>query len=69
MEELFSLEFWDVVASKRREGQRKGQAIFNTAFYFWPIEARRLSDSTVDPFYQDGNIPYFLENLADLLTR
>ncbi len=69
MEDLFSPEFWEYVAAKQKQGQRRGQAIFNVAFFFWPIEARKLSGSTVDPFYQNGNVPYFLEELADLITR
>lgn len=69
MEELFSPEFWAVVASKQREGQRKGQAIFNTAFSFFQTETRMLDGSVFDPFHQDSRIPVFLEKLADLLTR
>lgn len=69
MEDLFLPEFWEYVRAKQRQGQRRGQAIFNVAYFFWPKEARILCSSPVDPFYQDGNIPYFLEELADLLTR
>ena len=69
MEDLFSPEFWAIVASKQREGQRKGQAVFNTAADMFPQEVRFLSGTSVDPFYQDGNLRYFLEDLVERLTR
>jgi hypothetical protein len=69
MEDLFSPEFWAIVSSKQREGQRKGQAIFNTAYDMFPQEVRYLDGSLYDPFYDDRKIGEFLERLVDRLTR
>lgn len=69
MEDLFSPDFWALVSAKQRQGQRYGQAVANTAFYFWPNLSRMLDGSLYDPFYQDSRVPEFLERLADLLTR
>lgn len=69
MEELFSPEFWAVVSSKQREGQRKGQAVFNTAADFFPTESRKLSGTFADPFYHDYRIEAFLTGIVEYLTR
>jgi hypothetical protein len=69
MEDLYSPEFWAIVASKVREGQRKGQAVFNTAAEFHHKEAGELTGTVFDPFYQDAKVSAFLEKLADILTR
>ena len=69
MEDLFPPEFWTLVRAKQRQGQRYGQAVANTAFYFWPTHSRMLDGSLYDPFYRDGRVPEFLERLADILTR
>lgn len=66
-EALYGPEFWAVVASKQREGQRKGQAVFNTAADFFPAETRAVN-SLYDPFYRDENVSPFLERLTELLT-
>jgi hypothetical protein len=69
MEDLFLPDFWAVVSGKMRNGQRRGQAIFNTAYEMFPEEVRFLDGSLYDPFYDDRKIPEFLERLADRLTR
>jgi hypothetical protein len=68
MEDLFSYDFWQLVASRVREGQRRGQAVFNTAYYFYTDEVRVLDGSIYDPFYDDRKVEEFLTRLADLLT-
>jgi hypothetical protein len=69
MEDLFSYDFWKLVESRMREGQRKGQAIVNTAYYFYTDETRKLDGTLWDCFYDDRRIPEFLTRLLDLLTR
>ncbi len=68
MEDLFSPAFWEIVASKQREGQRYGQAVFNTTHEFHQEEARALTGSVCDPFYRDDNVKAFLTKLADMAT-
>ena len=69
MEDLFSPEFWALVSAKQRQEQRYGQAVANTAFYFFPEFTRQLDGSIYDPFYDDNRVPAFLERLADHITR
>lgn len=69
MENLFSYKFWNAVARKQREGQRKGQSVFNSALEFYPSEAGALRGSSCDPFYQDGKVSAFLRKLADNVIR
>lgn len=69
MEELFPRVFWLMVADKQKCGQRYGQAVFNTAFYFWPTPTNMLNGTIWDPFYSEEVVPEFLERLADILTR
>lgn len=69
MEDLFPFDFWTLVRAKQRQGQRYGQAVANTAFFFWPEHSRQLDGSLYDPFYQDDKVSEFLERLADLITR
>jgi hypothetical protein len=66
MESLFPAEFWNAVAVRQREGQRKGQAIYNTAHLAYD-RARWLGGSDCDPFYDDSKIGEFLEELTVLL--
>ena len=68
MRTIFSAEFWQMVREKEKEGQRNGQAVFNTAVHFWPETARRFSSTTYDPFYRDERVDIFLERVADHLT-
>lgn len=68
MEDLFSAGFWDCVRDYERSGQRKGQAVFNAAAFFYPEETRALHSSSVDPFYGDGKVSAFLTALAEKLT-
>lgn len=69
MEELFSKEFWAIVASKQREGQRKGQAVFNTAYDMFPKEVGEIVSTKWDPFYNDSRVSLFLEGLVTRLTN
>jgi len=68
MESLFGPEFWAIVESKMREGQRKGQAIVNLTCEMFP-EARQLDGTLWDCFYRDSLISDYLERLVDLLTK
>jgi hypothetical protein len=69
MEDLFLPDFWAIVSGKMRNGQRKGQAVFNTAAEMFPEEVNRLHGTLWDPFYNDKMVGEFLTRLADLLTK
>lgn len=49
-----------VLYRQRIEGQRFGQAVFNTASYFWPDQVRPLAGSSYDPFHNDEKVEQFL---------
>lgn len=68
MEDLFPPQFWEVVRSKQREGQRYGQAVFNTMCEYHPEESRYLVGSHVDPFYRDERVEAFITNVVELAT-
>lgn len=70
MEDLFSPEFWAIVAKRQREGQRYGQAVYNTAADQFPRWAwGPLNGTLYDPFYRDERVPEFLICLVDILTK
>lgn len=69
MEDIFPVEFWQDIYYRQDAKQRYGQAVYNTALLYYPVEARRLSGSLKDPFYRDDRVPAFLEGLAELLTN
>lgn len=48
---------------------RRGQAVFNAAAELFPGPTRLLAGTSVDPFYQDSKVPFFLTQLLDLLTN
>lgn len=68
MQNLFGPEFWESVKTRKAEGQRQGQAIFNAAEQFYPAETNQLSGTLYDPFYNDANVFAFFERLLELLT-
>jgi hypothetical protein len=68
MESLFDFVFWTRVAAKQRQGQRKGQAVFNVAADMFPVETREVN-SLYDPFYNDDKISEFLTALVEILTK
>lgn len=49
-----------VIYRQRVQGQRFGQAVFNTASYYWPNEVRPLAGSSYDPFHRDEKVEEFL---------
>lgn len=69
MEKLFGPDFWAYVSDAEKSGQRKGQAVYNAAAVFHPVEAWELNSTHVDPFYNDDNIGPFLEWLAEKCTK
>ena len=68
VEDLFDTSFWLRVVAMQRQGQRKGQAVFNVAADMFPMEVRTVN-SLYDPFYNDSKISEFLVQLVDLLTK
>lgn len=62
--------FWIGVSYRQEvEGQRFGQAVFNTADYFWPQHVRPLAGSSYDPFYNDSKVLEFLTVVLERITR
>jgi len=64
---FFPQAFWDTTDFRISEGQRYGQAVFDTAVQFYE-EAEQLAGSSVDCFHRDENVESFLISLTDLLT-
>jgi hypothetical protein len=50
------------------EGQRFGQAVYNTASYYWPQEVNPLAGSSFDPFHNDNKVPEFLTVVLERIT-
>jgi hypothetical protein len=51
------------------EGQRFGQAVFNTADYYWPKHVRPLAGSSYDPFHNDDRVDQFLIVVIERVTN
>ena len=58
-----------VIYRQRVEGQRFGQAVFNTASYYWPQEVRPLAGSIHDPFHNDAKVEDFLNVVLERVTN
>ena len=43
--------------------QRKGQYAFNTLYSYRPDLANMIRGTSIDPFYNDEILPYFLKHL------
>jgi hypothetical protein len=65
---LASPAFWEVVTKRQQNGERYGQAVFNTACVLFPEECGKLNGTELDPFYNDRAVKSFLEALTNLLT-
>jgi len=61
---LFSPLFWKSVARRQEDGERYGQAVFNSAYGLFPEEVGELVATELDPFYNDGVVKLFLAALT-----
>lgn len=66
---VFPREYWSGWAVKVHQGQRRGQAAFNTIHELWPEVADSLRGSVYDPFYNDSKMDAFLDEVMERLTR
>jgi hypothetical protein len=62
-EELYSPDFWKSVAKRQQNGERYGQAVFNSAYGLFPDEAGSMVATDPDPFYNDSQVKAFLDEL------
>ena len=60
--------FWEAVRKRKENGERYGQAVFNTTAGLFPEEAGKLVGTDLDPFYNDSVVKHFLAAVADLLS-
>jgi hypothetical protein len=45
---------------------RLGQILFNTLDYYRPDVTDKICGTAIDPFYDDDNVPAFLEKVDEL---
>lgn len=62
--ELFSAIFWKSVAKRQENGERYGQAVFNSAYGLFPNEVGEIVATELDPFYNDSRVKRFLDGLV-----
>ena len=63
--DLFSPIFWKSVANRQANGERYGQAVFNSAYGLFPNEVGEMVATELDPFYNDGRVKSFIAALAN----
>ncbi len=63
---MYKTEFVQMLGKYRfhHPTMREGQAVFNLLYEIFPTEVDPLRGSLIDPFYNDDNIPAFLEKLG-----
>ncbi|AXQ63468.1 hypothetical protein SEA_COMRADE_235 [Streptomyces phage Comrade] len=69
MNDLFSPIFWKSVANRQANGERYGQAVFNSAYGLFPNEVGEMVATELDPFYDDSRVKLFLAGLTDRLDK
>jgi hypothetical protein len=68
-EDLFPPMFWIAVQRRQTEGQRFGQAVFNTAQGLFPDLVGEIVATEWDPFYNDERVDKFLSGLRNRLRK
>jgi hypothetical protein len=63
--ELFSSTFWKSVATRQANGERYGQAVFNSAHELFLDEVGELATTELNPFYNDNAVKHFLAALTN----
>jgi hypothetical protein len=61
--------FWDSVQRRQRNGERFGQAVFNTAYGLYPDIVGEVAHTSWDPYYNDERVNKFLSGLAGRLAQ
>lgn len=59
--------FWESVRKRKENGERYGQAVFNTTYGLFPEEVGKLVATDLDPFHNDSVVKHFLAAVANLL--
>ncbi len=67
--ELYSPIFWKSVSNRQNNGERYGQAVFNTAYGLFPNEVGEMVATELDPFYNDGRVKFFLHELTNKIAN
>ncbi|AXH68919.1 hypothetical protein SEA_SPARKLEGODDESS_240 [Streptomyces phage SparkleGoddess] len=67
--DLFSPIFWKSVANRQANGERYGQAVFNSAYGLFPNEVGEMVATELDPFYDDSRVKLFLAGLTNRLDK
>lgn len=67
--DLFSPIFWKSVANRQANGERYGQAVFNSAYGLFPNEVGEIVATELDPFYNDSRVKAFLAGLTNRLNN
>ncbi|AZU97287.1 hypothetical protein SEA_FRANCOB_246 [Streptomyces phage Francob] len=63
--DLFAPIFWKSVATRQANGERYGQAVFNSAYGLFPNEVGEMVATELDPFYNDSAVKHFLAALTN----
>lgn len=66
---LFPAMFWNAVQRRQDNGQRFGQAVFNTAYGLYPHEVNEVRATQWDPFYDDARVDQFLLGLWNRINQ
>lgn len=67
--QFFPPLFWQSVARRQMNGERFGQAVFNTAYGMFPDEVGEVVATQWDPFYNDERVNEFLARLENRLKK
>ena len=67
--DLFSPIFWKSVKNRQENGERYGQAVFNSAYGLFPNEVGKMVATELDPFYNDSRVKNFLADLTNQLSN
>lgn len=62
--ELYGKGFWLSVSMRQKNGERYGQAVFNSAYGLFPDEAGTMVATELDPFHNDTRVKEFLDALT-----
>jgi hypothetical protein len=66
--DLLSPIFWKSVANRQENGERYGQAVFNSAYGLFPNEVGEVVATELDPFYDDSRVKNFLTGLVNRIS-
>lgn len=62
-EGLYAPDFWKSVKRRQENGERYGQAVFNSAHGLFPNEVGEIVATEWDPYYDDSRVKKFLDGL------